>query len=247
MRHSIRLELVISFESKWHSGSGEGSMISDRLIRTDSRQRPYIPGSTLKGVIRESCEKLSRTLNFPEPSDPHQRDLTIQDTFMPLKELESPVDRIFGNNYESGNLFFRDARLSDKPPYNFLSEQSRICKYRMLGTAKERHLFSTQYAAPLTFRTTIEGYHDNLIQLLDNHPPYEYCVLIAGIKTLERIGGDKSTGKGKIEILIDKIKYNGIIQNYDLIGNTLFEHLNSRDLYYELFKEEYSKSEENRG
>lgn len=229
MRHSIRLELLISFESKWHSGSGEGSMISDRLIRKDSRQRPYIPGSTLKGVIRESCEKLSRTLNFPEPSDPHQRDLTIQDTFMPLKELESPVDRIFGNNYESGNLFFRDARLSDDPPYNFLSEQSRICKYRMLGTTKDHHLFSTQYAAPLTFRTTIEGYHDSVRCFQENDPPCDYCLLIAGIMNVNRLGGDKSTGSGKMCIGFDSVEYNG----KPLEPESVFDFLDS-DLYKEI-------------
>ncbi len=226
MLHNIKLDLSICFKSKWHAGSGEGSLLLDRLVRRDARNFPYIPGSTLKGVIRENCEKLSRTLKFPEPSDPHQTDLTIRDNFKPLNESDSPVDRIFGNKYEGGCLFFRDARLDKKPPHRFLKEQSRICKYRKLGTAKEQHLFSSEYAIPMKFKTKIDGYHDDLVYLEQGDPPYAYCLLIAGIMKTDRLGGDKSTGSGQVEISFDSIEYNG----EQLDKESVFEYLDS-ELY----------------
>nr|CBX31242.1 hypothetical protein N47_E47540 [uncultured Desulfobacterium sp.] len=204
-------------------GSGEGSLILDRLINKDSRGRPFIPGSTLKGVIRESCEKLSRTLGFPEPSDPHQTDLTIQDNFRPTVDLQSPIDRIFGNKFEGGQLFFRDARLENDPLYNFRKTQARICKYRKLGTAKDKHLFSTEYAAPMVFKTTIEGHHENLVSIVETDPPFEYCLLIAGILNIVHLGGDKSTGCGKTEIVFDSIKFN----EKPILMDTIFEYLDS--------------------
>ncbi|QTA92058.1 RAMP superfamily CRISPR-associated protein [Desulfonema magnum] len=231
MRHNLRLDMTISFESKWHTGSGESGFLVDRLISRDARGWPYIPGSTLKGVIRENCEKLSRTLGFPHPLDPHEND-EFSEAFAPLNTLASPVDRIFGNKYESGNLFFRDARFKDEPPYRFLREQSRICCYRKLRTAKDKHLFSTQYAAPIKFETRIDGYHNDLVCLGENDPPYAYCLLIAAIMMTGRIGGDKSTGSGRIEISFNRIECNG----KTLSEETVFEYLDS-DLY-EMTKEE---------
>ncbi len=222
MRHHIKIELSIRFISKWHAGSGEGNLVLDRQIRKDVRGWPYMPGSTLKGVIRENCEKLSNTLGFPDPpSDPHQSDLTIQDTFYPLDQLDSPVDRLFGNKYQSGELFFRDARLKSEPPYQYLSQQSRICKYRRLGTAKDQHLFASEYAAPLTLTTCIDGYHRNLRCFDDDDPPLAYCLLIAGIMITRRIGGDKSTGRGRVEIKLDSILYN----DHPLDKTIVFDYL----------------------
>ncbi len=232
--HHISLHLTINMTSKWHMGSGEGSLILDRLIKKDPRNRPFIPGSTLKGVIRESCEKLSRTLKFPEPSDPHQDDLTIQDNFQPLVKLQSPVDRIFGNKFEGGQLFFRDARLENESPYGFQKTQTRICKYRKLGTAKDKHLFSTEYAAPMTLKTTIEGHHRDLIKDMEEDLPFEYCILIAGIMHASHLGGDKSTGGGKADILIDSITYN----KKTVYKDTVFDYLELPEYYSDVLKTE---------
>lgn len=232
MQHNIKIALDLHFISKWHAGSGESSLSIDRLIQRDARGWPFIPGSTLKGMVRENCEKLSRTLNFSEPADPHQIDLKIQDRFQRLDKLESPVDRIFGNKYQSGNLFFRDARLdTPPPPHYFVRNQSRTSVYRVLGTAREHHLFSSEYVAPMTLSTLIEGYHRKMI-CFKGDTPYEYCMLIAGIMSLERLGGDKSTGSGKVRIQINSIEYNGI----SLDKESVFEYLDEE--LYRLTKEE---------
>ncbi len=208
MKHNITLKLKIDFESKWHTGSGEGGLHADRLIRKDARNRPYIPGSTLKGVVRESCERLSRTLEFPEPVDPHDTAVDKPGAFAPLSEAASPVDRLFGNHYEGANLFFRDARLEKPPPYGYLKYQSRVCKYRALGTAREKHLFSGEYAEPLQFQTVIEGGHDDLAAFDEGDPPFAYCLFIAGILNVDRLGGEKSTGCGRLRITFDSIEWN---------------------------------------
>jgi len=228
MDHHIELNLTIHFESKWRVGSGEGGMIIDRLIARDAQNRPYIPGSTLRGVARESCEKLCRTLNFPSPADPHQQELRIQDVFGPLGNQPSPVDRLFGNTYEGADLNFCNAMLKQDTPYLAVSDQSRICKQRVLGTVKKGHLFSSQYTVPLDFETKVNGWHNNLISLEEEDPPYAYCLLIAGLMNVERIGGDRSTGNGKVKITVDAILYNGI----DVSLQTVFEYLDA-ELYDE--------------
>ena len=221
MRHKLELDLTIRFLSKWHSGSGEGSLLLDRMIARDARNKPCIPATTLKGVVRESCERLSRTLGFPPASDPHQRSLKVQDNFFPLARLESPVDRLFGNHYESGLLFFRDARLAENEAPVVFFEQSRICKYRNLKTAKDGHLFSTEYAPPLDFRTVVDGFHQDLAVFEEGDPPYAYCILAAAIMNVDRIGGDRSTGAGKVRISLGNFVYN----DRTIPVDTIFDYL----------------------
>jgi len=237
-RHRLKLKLSIRFSSKWHTGSGEGNLLTDRLLQRDARGMPYIPGSTLKGVIRENCEKLSRTLGFKEPCDPHSKSA---DFFNPLSEVLSPVDRLFGNKFEEGGLYFRNAYLSnDSQRYYFQTGQmergthetqqnpgrdyhrsyfqTRVQMNRKLRTAKDAHLFTTEYGfSPdkrqgdvIEFATFIDGHHQNLVIFDEADPPYAYCLLLAAIRMTNRLGGDKSTGAGHLEnsIAITSFQYN---------------------------------------
>ncbi len=221
MHHRIQLELEIDFPYRWHTGSGEGSFMTDRLIRRDSQNRPFIPASTLKGIIRQSCEKLSRTLGFAEPSDPHQPDLTQSQAFVPFQQMTSPVDQLFGTKFEPGGLFFRDARLSDDEEINTLA-RNRVARHRVLNTAREKQLFSSEYALPAKLKTQIDGRHAGLANM-EGYPPLAYCLLIAAIFAVERIGGDKSSGAGWLNgpIAIARSDYNGSGVDIDLLFDLL--------------------------
>lgn len=232
MHHRIQLELTIPMGGRWHAGSGEGNLLTDRLVRRDARNRPYIPGSTVKGVIRESCERLSRLLGFPEPSDPHQRNIRQTGTFDAFDETDSPVDRIFGTKRIPGELFFRDARPPDAPGFPSFS-RNRIARYRALGTTRHGHLFSTEYAPETALHTKVDGWHQNLVSMDEEYPPFAYCLLMAGILAVDRVGGDKSTGSGWLapSIAITSAFYNGAEIQLD----DIFELLDPAD-YRELLK-----------
>ncbi|MCR4289099.1 MAG: RAMP superfamily CRISPR-associated protein [Candidatus Scalindua sp.] len=232
MDHKLYINYTISLKSKWHAGSGEGGLFSNRLVRRDTRNLPFIPGSTLKGIIRENCEKLSTTLNFPPPTNPHDKNLIHRDSFTALSKVASPVDAIFGNCFEEGNLFFRDARLNEEDlkelntrPEMLTHSRTRIHVNRLLGTAKEKHLFSSEYTQPMEFTTTIDGYHNNLSQIVDDDPPFSYCLLIAGILLMDKICGDKSSGSGKVDTTVNVIKYN----DKEIYQDKIFEYLNADD------------------
>lgn len=231
MEHRLEMEIDIRFSNRWRSGSGEGNILVDRLIQLDARGLPFLPASTLKGVIRESCEKLSRTLDFPLPSNPHSVDLTADGVFEPLSETQSPVDRLFGNKFEAGGLIFRDARPADstKPRYFF---QTRTRMNRKLRTVRDQHLFASQYSMPVALKSKLTGFHNDLTLIEDTDPPFEYALLIAAIQMIDRIGGDKSTGAGYMRpgIRIDALQYNGAamdITNYT--SETLGEYLEADD------------------
>lgn len=227
-KHRIHLELEINCPTHLHSGSGGSSFTTDRLICRDNANRPYIPASTLKGIIRESCEKLSRTLKFKEPSNPHDKNLTNSQSFVPFDQMQSPVDRLFGTKYEPGGLFFRDAILKKNDEYVQSTIRHRVAIQRELHTAKDKALFSTEYMFPATFTTCIDGWHDE-IPMLEGYPPYAYALLIFSIYAVHHIGGDKSTGAGWLDnkICITNALYNGIKLKIkdDIFNKELFDLL----------------------
>ncbi|MEW6259118.1 MAG: RAMP superfamily CRISPR-associated protein [Thermodesulfobacteriota bacterium] len=210
MAHHLHLKLTICFSAGWHTGSGEGSFAIDNLVRKNAAGQPFIPGSTLKGVIRQSCERLNRTLGFPIPWLPHGTTRSGAWDFRPLCEMPSPVEQIFGTHYACGELYFRDAIPDTNDRIRSFS-RTHIARYRALRTARHRHLFTTEYSPATTLNTTIDGWHDRLRSLSSDDPPYAYCLLIAGILAIDRIGGRKSTGAGWMEGAIDiqTALYNG--------------------------------------
>jgi hypothetical protein len=67
---------------------------------------------------------------------------------------------------------------------------------------------------------------------IEGDPPYAYCLLVAGILSLERLGADKSTGNGHVLIRIDRLEYNG----RSLDAASVFEYLDAE--LYEMTKKE---------
>src|SRR5699024_10170830 len=50
----------IEFFNYWHSGSGlAGSTYADSIVNKTERNLPFIPGKTLKGLLRDAAEKIN--------------------------------------------------------------------------------------------------------------------------------------------------------------------------------------------
>jgi hypothetical protein len=77
----------------------------------------------------------------------------------------------------------------------------------------------------MEFTTTIDGYHNDLCQIVDDDPPFSYCLLIAGILLMDKIGGDKSSGSGNVDTTVNVIKYN----DKEINREKIFEYLNAED------------------
>ena len=58
---AIRIDYTLAFQTPFHCGTGIRSGLIDRTIVRDSAGFLYVPGSTLKGVLREYCEQLARS------------------------------------------------------------------------------------------------------------------------------------------------------------------------------------------
>src|SRR5579884_3027756 len=65
LRRRYALDAQLVFDTAWRIGSGkEGETMSDLGVVLDPSGRPVLPGSSLKGKLRATCEALAHALNL---------------------------------------------------------------------------------------------------------------------------------------------------------------------------------------
>lgn len=60
----LRISVVVVFETGWRIGSGRAGQTSDLGVLLDGVGRPILPGSSLKGRLRNTCESLAPSLGL---------------------------------------------------------------------------------------------------------------------------------------------------------------------------------------
>jgi CRISPR/Cas system CMR subunit Cmr4 (Cas7 group RAMP superfamily) len=253
----IHISYEITFATPFHCGTGLRVGLIDRTIVRDQNGYLYVPGSTIKGVVREHCELLARLYedNLDEARDliasPHDEKVAL----WAITHPPTMITRIFGAQHSPGLLFFDDAhqREEDKEQYDSREEDGKG-KYKSLQTdlytqvrldritrtATQGALYTSEFGVKdIAFKGSISGWLNCLeIEDLPNDgPTYSLLLLIAGLRMVERLGGNKSTGKGKCSCEVREVKINGSDQNWpDWLKH--LEHLSLYSLVNELNWEE---------
>lgn len=208
----------IAWKGRWHVGSGYGSAAVDRLQQRcgGGAGTPFVPGSQVKGVLRHHCERLALALGL-EAVDPHagaeEGDRRLVEHFGPLAKSKLLIDRLFGSRYQGECVFVTNAvpggggeRERREP-----TVAARTAIDRVTGTVMERHLFTTELVeANVDLQGAIRARHPGgVLTQEDEGFPYEYALLVAGLLSLETLGGDKSAGLGKCDVRIESLRWNG--------------------------------------
>ncbi len=215
---------TITTRSELHIGDGGAGAIEDRsrpakkqpevtkekeesdasTVCVDGNGRAYIPGSGLKGAVRDLASDANGTL---------------RSGFEKLLGFQKPGDP---NSGEGGKLEFWDAFLASNPatypsydPNNKLSDDDRsrpwwddtrrtcvavsVSLDRRTKTAKENLLYHLEYVpAGETFRFEITG--DNIAEV----EMRGFLDLLAAVKQL---GAETSNGWGRVEVKIESVRY----------------------------------------
>ncbi len=143
---SYRLQLM----GRWHFGSGLERGTLDRAILRDGRGVPYIPGSHLKGRLREAVEWICRILKLPV-FEPHSLDDESARRFALPQASGNPVERLFGARDREGSLIVGHAHPDGTRAQKLLASPDallplrRVSMDRGLGRARDRRLFYTEY------------------------------------------------------------------------------------------------------
>ena len=201
----LDLRYRIAWKGRWHVGSGYQAAVADRLLRRLPNGSPFVPGAQIKGVLRHQCERLALTLGL-EAVDPHasskEHGQHLVKHFTPLAKSKLMVDRLFGSRYQGECMFVTNAVPTSSEPKSTAPVQTRTAIDRITGTVMERHLFTTELTeGDIELQGTIRARHPaGVLTQYEDGFPYEYSLLIAGLLSLDALGGDKSVGLGRCEI-----------------------------------------------
>lgn len=178
------IEYKIKFFSEWHCGSGlsAGSDV-DALAIKDDKGLPFIPGKTIKGLIREAAED-----------------------FNGYSDAQIGITEGFGNFNDKGEtrqgcMFFSNACLCEEEQQAIISEKLQEHLYRSKpataiednGIAKEHSLRKFQTVVPCE----LYGKIYNVPEQIEAHLPEILCMI-------KRIGTNRNRGFGRCDISIVK-------------------------------------------
>jgi CRISPR/Cas system CSM-associated protein Csm3 (group 7 of RAMP superfamily) len=214
----VQIDYEIQFAAPFHFGTGITAGSIDRTVIRNAGGDLYVPASTFKGVLREHCEQLCRFyLPNIQISSPH-------DTYATLAQFgkaPTPINRIFGSSLHSGGLRFNDAKLQDEARISYGAIQTSIATQvridRLTRTAANEALYTSEFGTRyLVFEGTIKGPLDcipidELAVTAQGQEPnvlaptYSLLILLAGLLMVERLGGNRSTGKGQCRCFITNV------------------------------------------
>ena len=204
----------ITWKGRWHVGSGYQSAAAGRLQRRSGGGAPFVPGSQVKGALRHQCERLANALGVETVVDPHAGaeagDRTLVEHFRTLAKSGLLIDRLFGSRYQGECVFVTNALPPEDRPQGPTQVAARTAIDRVTGTVMEQHLFTTETVeAGIDLHGAIRARHPaGVLTQDDGGFPYEYALLVAGLLTLETLGGDKSVGMGRCTIEIESLRWN---------------------------------------
>jgi len=215
----LDLPLIITVEGPLHIGTGYDRGLIQRTVIRDAKGNVYIPGSSLKGKVRNACENLARRAGLKVCGAP--RPETMCGGRLTERCL---VCRIFGtpgdNTPDGRQLFWYDAYLTkewrksttvrgqpEAWPVGQTMARTQVQLSRARGMAAENRLYTSEFAIPgLEFSGRVSGW-------LQATPCsigvgyYEVNLLLAGLQLVETLGGARSRGAGrcKIKLADDKV------------------------------------------
>lgn len=202
------LHIKIEFQSDFMVSTGYGlaGIIDNTVVKTENRM-PYIPGTTIKGNIRRSCEEIALMLGMsipPKKNDP--KDAPKGD---PKDWSKLEIAKIFGTPFMSAGITFESAYPNNVHSLDYFADcLVNVEKHNQIdiqtGTALENHFFSHETSTKkLEFEFSINPSLVPDTFLSDK----ERALLVAGILFTDRIGGKKSRGRGKCKLSIKDGKW----------------------------------------
>jgi len=149
-----KIKYKIEMLSDWHVGSGlDGGADADSLVLKDENNLPFIPGKTIKGLLKDSLLDITELEN--------------------QKDLSSKIDSLFGKEVKGkdkvrgtipGTLFFSDAEINETEKKD-ISIQLSSQLYKNIastqidnkGIAKKSSLRTMEVCIPVGLEGKIEG------------------------------------------------------------------------------------------
>ncbi len=191
----IRGNFIFKFLSEWHCSSGlTGTSEIDLTVIKDDEGFPYIPGRTIKGLLRDFAQSTF------ESSEEDKWGKFIENVFGSEGDKHGKV--IFSNALISDNLKKEILMLKDKnkPAVQYIYTRRTFTKIdEKTGTAEDKTLRSIEFVIPLILVSEWYCLSDIFTEDID--------MLKICAKGVKRLGLNRNRGFGRCECLsIESIK-----------------------------------------
>lgn len=207
--------LVVRVHDPMHIGSGFARGLINRTVLRGRDGLVYIPGSTIKGKVRDACASLAYMNGLCDCQAP-------QPALMAAAGHRATciVCRLFGAPAQPATLIWHQANLTPDwvkalgadtqgtiGPFSQTATRTQVQISRKLGTAAEARLFSSEFAlAELTFiaKPAVTGRLNLTPSTFSGAQGiyHELVLLLAGLRLIDAIGGARSRGAGQCEIIL---------------------------------------------
>lgn len=212
---SAKLNLVTPFRIGGGQNAGEYSLSQTPVLlsydASTQRAFPYVPGSSLKGVLRSSLERIIRTFNEKEACMAVRGKNSSRETKVLCGSCI--VCSIFGSMEAGPKIHVRDSQLTDDMNFGEMIEERPHCA----TVFKERSgFYEKQYDSrgrPKTFMRSEEivaadtSFNVNII--IDNTTEKEVGLVLLALEEFNAkrcyIGGSVSRGNGFADIVDVKV------------------------------------------
>lgn len=169
----------IQFYSQWHCGSGLSAGADvDNLVVKDSQGMPFVPGKTMKGLIREA----------------------VEDYLAFTKAAATDLEKTFGvEGSVTGEAHFGNAVLPAREYNAIVANIAQHYLYNKVtttaidenGVARDHSLRSMETVVPCT----LEG-------MITDIPEAMQTVIAGSLGLLKRIGQKRNRGLGRCDVSI---------------------------------------------
>lgn len=250
VREYVRIDYGLHFISPFRFGTGLRKGLIHRVVARNADDYLYVPGSTLKGVLRERCEQLAELFEL-QVIDPHAEDMAEVNPNLAI------VNRIFGSRFYPSSLYFDDAQLikeqrdwfepqvrdrklkqAKRPEFRSWQTEKRtqVSISRLTRTAIPGRLYNSEYGVKgLKFQGSIYGLlggfrlEEAARTEKEQAGTYSLLLLLGGLCSLDfdRLGGNKSTGAGQFQLELSQLTVNG----QTLAIKELLDKLEELELY----------------
>ena len=199
----------IKFHTDWHCGSGLAAGADvDALVVKDENGLPYIPGKTIKGLVREAMSDIIGFRQGCAPSSNNEIQVDDSSDFITAfgysgkLEYEEPKDE--KEDYKlikHGAAFFTNAELNEDEKSAIVKQGLARFMYRSIastainenGIAVEHSLRKMEVTVPCT----LEGNILNVPESLADD-------IIDALKYIKRLGQNRNRGLGRCSITAEK-------------------------------------------
>ncbi|KAA6340949.1 hypothetical protein EZS27_011218 [termite gut metagenome] len=184
----MNIKYKITFFGDWHCGSGLSSGVDvDLLVIKDENNLPFIPGKTIKGLVREAVEEINQL----SKSDDDETKEMIHQAFGYFDKKNKEATK--------GLCFFANAELNEELKKKITEAQFSKYLYRRIastaindeGVAEEHSLRRIEVTIPCEL-------YGKIIDV-----PEELEInIIKGLRFIKRLGQNRNRGLGRCSITI---------------------------------------------